>query len=460
MTSNLKKLSLILIFFSAVACQRAAEEKSTITISLPPSEKLGAFACSTCLKFMAVNISGEGIPSVIYAKKEHGDFSEAGTELTPEIEIEVPVGKQRFFQVFAAYSSSSDDIEIKYGTATADLAGATSLVPMTISSLGQFEGGHITGRYLTGNNVGPTGVVNINIVPEPGKPEFTFLKSYIYNGWFDFFASKNFEISYKVEGGDSLLSNIRLDQDFLPADVASNPQIARVVRPASYFQLISGGGGWEQKDEDDTDLVMGFFFAPGVIDANKKVCKDTSVTALNRISSNISGTPLMQYDPSGSSGDVRVYGGVNFCGSAQQYNIDEITLNAEQFNGLGNNSAKSMIGAFTFFNNLGQIKKYTKTLSPTFTYSFRFLPHLVGSQYDGAKLYRISSEPASHDDLSCDSASLSAQGFAEVPLVSTSFDLNKITLTTSSAITGYGMICPTKAGELRGFGGMYLGNLL
>ena len=179
MISFFQRSFLLSLILSSVACQRAAEEKSTLIISLPPSEKVGSLSCSTCLKFMAVNISGEGISSTIYAKKEHGDFSELGTEISPEIEIEVPVGKQRLFQVVAAYSDADDKIEVKYGTATADLSGSTNQVALTLSSLGNFEGGHIAGRYLTGSNIGPTGVVNINLIPAPGLRAFTLFKTNI-----------------------------------------------------------------------------------------------------------------------------------------------------------------------------------------------------------------------------------------------------------------------------------------
>lgn len=453
----LKRTVLFSLIASSVACQRAAEDSASLVISLPPSEKLNALTCTTCLKFLAVNISGEGINSVIYAKKEHGDFKEIGTEITPDIEIEIPVGKQRLFQLVAAYSNASDQIEIKYGTATADLTSTTNQLSMTISSLGNFEGGHIAGRYLTGPDVGPTGIVNINLIPVAGHRSFTLFKTHIINGWFDFFASKNFDISYELEGGMPILSNVKLDEDFLPASLGGNTQIARIVRPDSYDRY--NGTTWEPQNEDDTDLIIGYFFAPGYADTTKRICKHNSPYTLTRLSSD-GGTTFLMYDPNGVSGDVLVYGGDNTCGGSvpiQQYTQNEIFLKGEQFNGLGNDTAKSLEGAFTYFVDSGQIKKYTRAAN---TFTVRFLPNTLNNIYDGAKLYKANIEPSDRDNILCNSTNLSLNGFSEVPISASASTGNVYSVTTSAAVnSGYGLICPFKSGELRGHGGMYLGNL-
>lgn len=459
MIQFLQRTVLFLFIIGSVACQRAAENKTSLVISLPPSEKLNALSCSTCLKFLAVNISGDGISSTIYAKKEHGDFGELGTEISPEIELEVPVGKQRFFQLIAAYSNASDQIEIKYGTATADLAGSTNQVSMTLSSLGNFEGGHIAGRFLSGPDVGPTGIVNINIVPEAGRRSFTLFKTNIVNGWFDFFASKNFDVSYELEGGMPILSNIKLNEDFLPATLGGNSQIARIVRPASYDQY--NGATWEPEDEDDTDLVIGYFFAPGYSDANKKICKQNTTFDLTRLSSD-GGTTYLMYDPLGASGDVRVYGGLTTiqhadCGTAfnQQYNTNVIRLDAEQFNGMGNDTAKSLEGSFSYFLDNGQFKKYARVAN---TFTVHFLPNTLNNIYDGVKLFRATNEPSDRDNVACNPNFLSSNGFSEVPVASSTSAGTVLSITTTAAVSsGFGIICPTKSGELRGHGGMYLG---
>ena len=253
----LKRTVLFSLIASSVACQRAAEDKASLVISLPPSEKLNAFTCTTCLKFLAVNITGEGISSVIYAKKELGNFNDPNTQITPEIEIEVPVGKQRYFQLLAAYSNAAGQIEIRYGTTTADLSSTTNQLSMTLSAPKVFQGGHIAGRYLSGlsPDMGPTGIVNINLIPEPGHRPFTLLKTHIINGWFDFFASKNFKVSYELETGGQILPTIKLDRDYSQASLSSSTQIARIVRPSSYDRF--NGTSWEAQNEDDTDLVIG-----------------------------------------------------------------------------------------------------------------------------------------------------------------------------------------------------------
>ena len=456
MIRTIQKILLFALCLSANACQRAAEEKSSIVISLPPSEKLSSSStCNPCLKFLAVNVSGEGINSTIYVKKEHTNFSEENSEISSEIEIEVPVGKQRLFQVLAAYSNSSDEIEIKYGTAIADLTSSTSEVPMTITSLGNFEGGHIAGRFLTGANVGPTGTVNINLIPEPGKRSFTLFKTQIVNGWFDFFASKNIAVSYELEGGKPILSNIKLDDNFTPTLLASNTQVARIARPASYYRL--NGSSWELESDDDTDLVIGFFFAPGVVDANKKVCKQSTGANFTNLSSHVSGSPKLTYDPLGASGDVLVHGGVTAgCPTTplQQYEQDVIHIDGKQFDGMGNDTAKSIQGAFSYFNDVGEIKKYTLAGN---TFSFRFLPHLLGNLYDGAKLYRAGSEPPDRDNILCNPENLSMNGFSEVSSANI-ISGTLYSMTTAAAFgSGFAMLCPTKGNQLLVHGGMYLG---
>jgi hypothetical protein len=454
-----QKFLLFAVCLSAMACQRAAEENSSIVISLPPSEKLSASStCDPCLKFLAVNVSGEGISSTIYVKKEHGDFSEEDSEISPEIELEVPVGKQRLFQVLAAYSNSSDDIEIKYGTTVVDLSSSTE-ISMTIASLGNFEGGHIAGRFLDGPNRGPTGTVNINLIPEPGKRAFTLFKTQIVNGWFDFFASKNIAVSYELEGGKPILSNIKLNDNFTPTLLAGNTQVVRIVRPANYYRY--NGSTWEQESDDDTDLVVGFFFAPGFVDANKKVCKRASATNFTNLSSNSNGSPTLTYDLLGISGDVLVHGGLTTaqhadCGSSaiQQYNPDTIYIDGKQFDGMGNDTAKSIQGAFSYFDVAGFIKNYSLAAN---TFSFRFLPHLLGNVYDGAKLYRAGSEPEDRDNILCNPENLSMNGFSEVPSTNT-ISATQYSMTIPAAFgSGYAMLCPTKGNLLLGHGGMYLG---
>ncbi len=453
----LKRTGLFILMVISVACQRAADDKASMVISLPPSEKLNSLTCTTCLKFLAVNISGEGISSVIYAKKEHGDFKELGTEITPEIELEVPVGKQRLFQLVAAYSNASDQIEIKYGTATADLTSTTNQLSMTISSLGNFEGGHIAGRFLTGPDVGPTGIVNISLIPVVGHRSFTLFKTHIINGWFDFFASKNFDVSYELEGGMPILSKIKLNEDFLPASLGGNTQIARIVRPDIYDRY--NGTTWEPQNEDDTDLVIGYFFAPGYADASKRICKHNSPYTLTRLSFD-GGTNYLMYDPLGVTGDVRVYGGDSSCtGSSlsQQYTQNVIVLKGEQFNGMGNDNAKSLEGAFSYFFAGGQLKKYARAAN---TFTVRFLPNTLITIYDGAKVFTASSEPTDRDNILCNPNSLGLNGFVEVPLSASTSTGNVFSMTTTAAVnSGYGLICPSKSGELRGHGGMYLGNL-
>lgn len=457
-------IPLALIFVFGIGCSRAKEESTSISIALPHQQKLGAMtACTSCLKFIAINVSGPGIAQTIYAKKEQGNFQEAGTEISDAfIEIEVPVGTQRQIQMIAAYNSPTSEIEIKYGTTISDLVTGEVTIDLPLASLGNFEGGHIVGRYLTGANVGPTGPIDIKITPISGMPKFTLLKGSIVNGWFDFFASKNFEMSYALPNGQEIFSDIKLDDDFTAASLASNPQVARVVRPTSYYRY--NGTTWAAETEDSADIVYGFFFAPGLSDANKKVCKASTGGSFANLASTAAGTPLLNYDPTGATGDVRVYGGVSGAGCAtspgQQYDSNNIFLNINQFDGNGNDNAKSLEGVFSYFIQTGQIRKYVLAAN---TYTFKILPDLfvAGGFANGVKLFHSTNAISDSDNIRCTQPSLDQYGFTEVNLLTPATIAGASVSVTVAATVGTSssdhlLICPTLGGFLRGFGGMFL----
>jgi hypothetical protein len=142
---------------------------------------------------------------------------------------------------------------------------------------------------------------------------------------------------------------------------------------------------------------------------------------------------------------------------SQQYTQNVISLQAEQFNGMGYDTAKSLEGTFSYFLNGEEVKKYIRSED---TWSFHFLPNTLNTIYDGAKFYRANNEPSDSDNVICNPDNLSRNGFTEVPLAASSSAGTVLSITTTTDVSsGYGYICPSKAGELRGQGGMYLGLL-
>lgn len=450
---------------TTIACQRQQSENAQVTISMPQQQKASASSsCDPCLKFLAVNVSGEGIPVKIYANKEHNDFSELGTQISGEFNLEIPSGKQRFFQLIAAYADSDGELEVHYGTARVDLTNSVQVVEIPLASQGHLEGGHISGRYLNTAISGPTGRVNINLNFD--GTSFTLLKTNILNGWFDFFASKNFAVSYELENGTPLLSNIKLDVTFSASALSGNQHVVRVERPENYYRW--NGSSWQQETEKDTDIVIGYFFSAEVTaaaKANKIVCKtESTITNLNNLSSDGVNTD-MDYNPTTSgSGDIRAWGGVTTSHAScsippnetPKYGTNTIYVSASQFDGMGNDNAKSMQGAFSMVSNTNGPRKYSS--ASTSTYTFRFLPGLANIFFDSARLYSAPTQPNHKDDIVCEDTQLSALGYSPIPSTTAlAGDSVTFTLAPPQTLTGHILICPTKSGQLVRIGGMYVG---
>lgn len=462
-----KKVALLFLAISTVACQRQQSENALVTISMPQQQKASASSsCDPCLKFLAVNVSGEGIPTKIYANKEHDDFSQLGTQISGEFNLEIPSGKQRFFQLVAAYADSEGELEVHYGTTKVDLSNSVQIVEIPLVSQGHFEGGHISGRYMDAPLSGPTGRVNINLNLD--GTSFTLFKTNILNGWFDFFASKNFAVSYELENGTPLLSDIKLDETFSSTALANNQHVVRVQRPDSYYRWHNSV--WHLENEKDTDIVMGFFFSPSVpalVRATKIVCKtESAITNLSNMSTNGSSAD-MDYNPTTSgAGHIHAWGGVTTshascsipANDTPKYNPNIIYVSASQFDGMGNDNAKSMQGAFTMVSNTNGPRKYSS--ASTSTYTFHFLPGLADTFFDSAQLYSAPTEPNHKDDILCEDTQLAALGYSPVANTTAVRAANSMTftLTPPQTLSGHILICPTKSGKLLRLGGMYVGS--
>lgn len=472
MTSALQKIVLLFLVCSTLACQRKQGEQASVTIALPNVQKASTLSsCTVCLKFIAVNVSGDGIAPKIYAKREHSNFSETGTEITGEFELVVPTGPQRQFQIVAAYvdySSGTEEIKIHYGSSIADLVNSSHTVEVSLEVLDTFKGGHIAGRYLNRLSGGPTGIVNINLIPKAGLGSFTLFKTSMVNGWFEFFASQNFEMSYEFADGTPIFSNIRLDRDYSAQSLAGNTQIVRVSRPSQYYRMESSS--WVLQDDNETDFVAGFFFAPGVSNPLKKICKYDNTYSLNRMSQDNAGTNLISYSPTYTAANlsthIQVAGGdttCSFSSTSAQYTENRIWIHPEQFNGMGNDTAKSQQGAFTFYRDGTNIKKFLYAETATHDYTFYFLPDLLGASltsiFDGIKIYTTATEPDHKDDISCNAEALSQLGYQPVPIQSATISGNAITVNLVNQLQNHVIVCPSRSGISPNYGGMYLGNV-
>lgn len=503
---------LCILTLALVNCERATTDKSKVSLQLPTYQKDSLLSsCTKCLKVIGVNVDGTGFPTIVNFQKM-ARIEEIGTELNSEIDLEVPSGPQRKIQVLAIYQLADKTLEIQYGSVVADLLSAEPPpITMSLSNLGPFKGGSIVGRYLDliGTNPGPTGRVIISINHAASGMKMDILSAEMLNGWFDFFASENFPMSYRIILREQLTSttgstlpdsdipltgvllsgvpipgfqNIVLDSLMPLTGGTLKNHLARVHRPASY---------WESKDNfvsskfvnEAHDIVYGYFGSTSAT-ALKIVCAPyvtlgPATTLLTKVAiDSIGASKLTYYFNQDFPADIYHIGGGNqltypaICGTssmnANRFELNRISINKDQFDGNGNDTATSMAGAFTYVSYSGVISKYIATGTTPRYYTFQFMPELFppsGSLFDGAKIFKKSNAVnGGYDYVRCDPLWLGANGFGEDTGPSVNY-LSSFEQVVFSFLGGMPnpadgfIICPTKAGNLTGFGGFYVGLL-
>ncbi|MEQ1722174.1 MAG: hypothetical protein ABL930_03300 [Pseudobdellovibrio sp.] len=473
-------LGLFLLIF--VSCDRAKEESSVVSIQLPTySSNVSSLTCTKCLKAIFVNVDGQDIKKIVYSEKDPAGFQQAASEIKSEIVVEVPVGNARRFQVMAVYLESSGSIQVQYGVTTVDLQSSDpppvqlQLQPLGVNS-GQFRGGTIAGRYIAGFNsvlsedYGPTGVVSISLVDPASGLEIQFEQGEIINGWFNFFASESFTMKYTLADGTVLFGG--------PVTLGSftlSQNIAKLSRPNDYW--VDRNGGWSSPEHvtEYHDIVYGFF-GPAALVNTKKVCfqGEPSIFQFSKIAASSDGSSAITYSTSISSADVTPSGGLNSFAnssdcttanvlSADRYESGAIYVNKNQLDGIGNDNAVSLSGAFTHRANAsGDISKASFNSSADLT--VKALPGLLSnlstSMFDGIKVYKKDNAPnGGYDNLRCNPGSLGIEGFVEITglTVSVATDTASVNLAGNIDSNDGIFICPTKTSALRGFGGIGLG---
>lgn len=446
--------------FMFSSCQRAGDDSSKVSISLASdiSKKAGALSCTICLKHIGVNVTADDIKAVVQSLK-HDDFQQAGTSIDGTIEVLVPPGGNRKISVLGVYmdfTTAQSKIKFYYAEKTVNIEGSEVTVEMLINYLGDFKHSSLVGRYLTGTNTGPTGFVDVKILPTAAADPFIMQRQPIINGWFDFFSSANFPMTYTFQDGTNLFTNITTD------GLTVGDQVARAKRPDHHqFQ-----GSWSAAEGQD--IVYGFF-GPATT-ASQAVCRDTGGTyPLTRMSTIAVGPANMSFETGGgspSASTVHLAGGVEDGTGAcvnptlvtQRYSQDRINVNYYQHDGMGNDNARSLEGSFTYVGSSSS--DFTKYRAAGHTFAFRTLPGTFeAGGFDGLRLFSTSSLSSSKD-LRCEASKLTADGFVEqtIALGGSKISGSDAIFSLSAEPNGsfHYMVCPTKAGALQGAGGMVL----
>lgn len=484
MLSRTVRFFLMLIFLiSAYSCVRPEKDSSRISLQLPTYQDVNSLTCTKCLMGVFVNVSGD-FPLLRFNQRLEKMESTTLPALSGEVILDVPSGPARKIQVFAIYRLPSGFLEAQYGSIVADIFGIEPPpVTIALANLSTFKGGSLMGRYLTTATGGPTGRVIISLDhPIPGSTttiKMDLFDTQMLNGWFEGFLSDNFKMSYRMAFDGAPLGGLQAVNLTNISPASGDQTRARFNRPSSFS--VWNGAAWDAVTEHH-DLVYGFF-GDAVLVNTKKVClDDADGVVLSNLSSNAISADIT-FSP-GTSAANRIFGegGVTYstagasCNSADttQYLADRINIRRQQFNGFGNDTAKSLKSAFTYyFDGANAPKRYKRINSTTIDFTFYGLPGLFSVPngtmpifFDGAKLFNRTSTVNIENPI-CDKLWLTDNGFQEwidfatapaVPAAdSVTFSLSTSQL--SQVQSGRSVLCPTKQGELTGHIGYYVVDL-
>lgn len=211
---------------------------------------------------ISINVTGPGIsrPIVFIWDNNH-----KGSLKVPEvISLEVPRGEKRLFQLLVIVEGSEQ--EFLYGDTVQDIMADYESVYLKLNDLFAVEvEGAISGRYLTTENMGPTGEFDYIVIPSEERPGMVAHRGEIVAGWFSFYSLPGLQFSYRMADGTSIFHRVRTTDTKI---LSSQPyqRTARIRIPQHYE--YDGSGGIEKVLEEFQ--VFGFW-GPGVM-SEHRIC--------------------------------------------------------------------------------------------------------------------------------------------------------------------------------------------
>lgn len=472
---------LFFIFVSTVFlnCTRNVETNSNVSLSFPNLNQVGAMTCTTCLKYIVVKVEGDGFDKIV--TKVSAENIQDTSEVSGEFTYSIPPGLNRKFKAAAIYILNGTHI-LAAGETSVDLPDTEfKEVNITMQTQGEVHGGSLVGRYITGQlsggtiDTGPTGDVDV-ILNYNSDPDFDMFiqKVPILNGWFDFMASENLAMTYKIADQNLVLfQNVSLNSLVPLTGAPTLNHIARVVRPETYYR-DNGTASWELNDEKH-DVIYGFFSPTAAHVIGKFVCLEyaSGPTNLSKVASNITGSGLLSYshnNPAANFYGISGRSNISECAgstSSDRYTSNRISINKNQLDGNGNDHAKAFGNAFTYTASpTYHIQKYNYSNG---IFNLTALPGLFGNSanylFNNIQLYsKPNAADGGLDDLQCDITWLGNNGFSPLTATTTlagdnlTFQLGSMIASTDGTVA-----CPTKdeggVQTLQTKGGFYLGGL-
>lgn len=252
-----------ILALALVGCSRPESEQTKVSLALPGFEASGgavdSFGKIASLSesgvHIAINITGDGVNVFCSFDSKHNLSAGPCFFAGGFVELSLPSGSNRLFQVFYAEDTSSGST-MTYGETRVDMTGSSVQVQVSVLPIGA-NATHFMdfgGRYLENSSAGlvpHSGLLEMKYHPPSGSPAMTIMESEMYSGWFKAFSidSQGLEFSYEVSGSvlfKEIDSSGKISFDDLAAHMANY---------SSRFAIDTDG---------DHSLALGWF-GPGVV---------------------------------------------------------------------------------------------------------------------------------------------------------------------------------------------------
>lgn len=390
MTRN--RLAIGLIFLLTTACTRQMNDNVTISLSLG-SNISGQTTSGSQPTHIVINVRGPLMPNdVVWSWDAHQN----GTIVPPpaNIVLDVPKGPDRLFQILVVSENESGQMQFLYGDTLKTLAASAEDVSISVASIGSGgEEAEIGGRYLTGDDVGPTGVLELLFQPPgTGRPAMKIFNTAMVNGWFQLFMINGAPFTYRwLHSGATLFSgNGFSDPEFTPASALDHK--LHLIRPAGYSYYQKGGGVYVTEARAAA-RVIGGYFGPAAATYGKPACY-TAAQTMQSFYSDIGHTTAILYDPTSTAVTktrrLNNQGGVSFgsgsCVGGDPF-IDWIKVDGK-YAGNGRDQTFGFRGIFVSPPNSSTIASTYNSGTQVMTLSWTFLPDVIGTNgVDGVAIY-------------------------------------------------------------------------
>jgi hypothetical protein len=236
------------------------------------------------LSHVVINITGDGITTpILHTWDDCSDCSPATTVPSTLGIDNIPQGQSRLVQVIAVYkNSTSNSMDVYYGDSTMDLTSPTVTANINVAtvSTGTVINGRVMGRYLTGANTGPTGMLNVFYNPGGGKPRMLVDQSQIVNGWMNTMMLSNIKLDFITKETDGTMQELWSLPVSLESTVFSTSNfVAKAGIPVNIRK--SNQNGTPIYEPNDATVYVWGYFGNSTYTSSKNVCVDTSLTLQN-----------------------------------------------------------------------------------------------------------------------------------------------------------------------------------